>query len=105
MSDPDFPVRPDHPDFWLLSQAVIGQDAQAEGGQPVPDILGRIIDPASAVYMARQRALRLLGWTSPDPEMQLTAAWIDGLLAGMAFRHLKAAADIEQWASGGEDLS
>ena len=96
MSSPDFPGRPDHPDFWLLSQAVLDQDGQADAGQPVDDILARRIDPDSAVYMAMQRALRI----DPASQQQLAAAWIDGLLIGMAFQYLKAAQDIRQWAGG-----
>ena len=98
MSSPDFPGRPDHPDFWLLSQAVLDQDGQADVGQPVDDILARRIDPDSAVYMAMQRALRI----DPASQPQLAAAWIDGLLIGMAFQYLKAAQDIRQWAGGTE---
>lgn len=98
MSNPGFPGRPDHPDFWLLSQAVLDQDGQAGTGQPVQDILARRIDPDSAVYMAMQRALRI----DPASQPRLATAWIDGLLAGMAFQHLKAAQDIEQWARGGK---
>jgi hypothetical protein len=98
-----FPGRPDHPDFWLLSQAVLDQDAQADSGQPVQDMLARRIDPDAAVYMAGQRALRLQRALRIDPasQPQLAAAWIDGLLAGMAFQYLKAAQDIEQWAREG----
>ena len=41
--------------------------------------------------MAMQRALRI----DPASQPQLAAAWIDGLVVGMAFQHLKAAQDIE----------
>ena len=52
---PEFPGRPDHPDFWLLSQTVLDLDAQVNSGQPVTEIVGRHIDPESVICMASQR--------------------------------------------------
>jgi len=93
----EFPGRPDHPDFWLLSQVLIRQDAQAESGQPVTDMIARYLDPDSAAYMAGQRALVAVRRMARNPgtqrrEVQLAAVWLDGLIAGMAVQHLKAQA-------------
>jgi hypothetical protein len=83
--------RPDHPDFWLLSQAIIAMDAQARSGQGAEDIIGRYLDPDSVAYVAVQRAMRAsdgrFGGRGSTP--QLAGTWIDGLLAGMAVQGLK----------------
>jgi hypothetical protein len=81
--------RPEHPDFWLLSQVLIDQDAQAESGQRALEIIGRYLDPPSVAYMANQRALRVMSGRPAAGIVQVSAAWIDGFLAGMAAQHLK----------------
>lgn len=86
--------RPEHPDFWLISQAVIDLDAQADNGQPVMDIVARMLDPDSAAYAAFQRALRfsraVRSGTSPPQELaRLGGLWLDGLVTGMIVQHLK----------------
>ena len=86
----EFPGRPEHPDFRLIAQAVQDLDAQADSGQPVQDILGRHIDPDSAVYMARQRAIRAMLQRAKVREGLLGVPWLDGFLAGMIVQHLKA---------------
>lgn len=82
----DYPGRPDHPDFWLISQALIGQDAQADSGQDTTEILGRVIDPDSVTYAAIQRAGRLKGSYGPAA---VAGMWLDGFLAGMTVQQLK----------------
>lgn len=84
-----FPARPDHPDFWLMSQAVLDLDAQSESGQGAPEIAGRHIDLASATYMARQRTIRVMRGQPAAGRVQVTAAWLDGFIAGMIVQHLK----------------
>jgi hypothetical protein len=104
MTDPAFPGRPDHPDFWLLSQTVLDLDAQADSGQPVTDILGRYLDPDSVLYMARQRTLRAVKQPRAGlaPAMPLiTGAWMDGFMAGIAVAGLKA---IQVAGTAGEGL-
>jgi hypothetical protein len=88
-----FPARPDHPDLWLLSQVLIDQDAQADSGQGLLEIVGRYLDPESVLYMAAQRALRVMGGQAAAGRVQVTAAWLDGLIAGMAVQHIKATPD------------
>ena len=80
--------RPDHADFWLISEALIDQDAQADSGQSVMDILGRMIHPDSVIYAADQRALRVTLLLPGIALNDVTAAtlrglWVDGFLAGM----------------------
>jgi hypothetical protein len=89
----DFPGRPDHPDFWLLAQAVLDGDAAADSGQDVAGIIGRQLDPESAFYMAMQRAARMTPRSRGPAAATLAATWIDGLMAGIAFQHAKAAPD------------
>lgn len=63
-NDPRFPDRPNHADFWSLSEIVLWLDGQAEAraGQdpfeyPITDVG---IDRASLEYMAEQRAARFV---------------------------------------------
>jgi hypothetical protein len=95
-----FPDRPDHPDFWLLSRSVRDLDGQA-GTVPLPDLIGRLLDPQSVLYMARQRAalIRTRGAGSPA-DTRYAAAWIEGLIVGMTVQHLKEIPDAD---SEGED--
>lgn len=82
------PMRPDHPDFWRLSEIVLQFDAQADWlSVDINDIVKQSIDLPSATYMALQRALRIKqassgpsGWWS-----YLSAAWLEGLVAGIRF--------------------
>lgn len=90
MTDPRFPLRPEHNDLWLMSQALIDTDAQADTGQPIDDIVGRYVDLESLAYMAEQRALRALGPGAPEKLSTLLAAtWMDAFLAGVQFQNLK----------------
>lgn len=97
MTDQQFPGRPDHPDFWLISQALIDTDAQADSGQTIPDIAGRIVDTESLMYAATQRAMRGLvalhgRMTLAESERNkavLAATWMDAFVAGARYQHLK----------------
>jgi hypothetical protein len=89
--DPRFPRRPDHPDFRLLSMAVVGVDRAAASGQSFDDITGAVVDVESVTYIAEQRAIRALGPRYPgDRTFVLTSSvWIDGFYAGTRYQHLK----------------
>lgn len=87
MTDPRFPNRPDHPDFWLMSQALIDADKVADAGQEIPDIIGQVVDPDSLRYVAEQRALRALGPSAPHRSFAMAVA----LWMGTRFQHLKTA--------------
>lgn len=91
----NFPGRPDHPDFWLISESVIERDAQSESGQNPQEIAGRWIDPESASYAAVQRAALMaqavphgLSGTAAKKAIAATA-WLDGLLTGMRVQQKK----------------
>ena len=89
--DPRFPYRPDHPDFWLLSEAVKGNDARADAGIDLRAILATYADPASVTYMAEARIQRFgaqLSLTS-STRLALQAAWLDAFTAGVRFQQLK----------------
>jgi len=99
----DFPGRPDHPDFWLLSQALTDLDAQSDAGQDFVQVAGRLIDPASAVYVAQQRAQRAMMQSSPGVSgvraafSVVGAAWLDGLLTGMAVQRARTQEGAQTW--------
>lgn len=64
-----FPGRPDHPDFWKLSDIVLMHDGRMEdastpreAADAVEKIVAQFIDPSSLTYMALQRALRNFGF-------------------------------------------
>jgi hypothetical protein len=80
--------RPKNPDFWLISQALIDNDAAADSGQPIGDMIGRYLDPESVIYAAMQRALRAAP-LQPGTHPKLAALWVDGFVAGMHVQSLK----------------
>lgn len=93
MTDPRFPNRPTHPDFWLLSQGLIEQDAQSDAGQDQNDLVARYIDPASIAYMADQRVFsmeRLVLGLLPLPiRSAMEALYVDAFIQGVRFARLK----------------
>lgn len=105
MTDPRFPGRPEHPDFWFMSQGVIEQDAQADAGQGFEDVVGRYVDVESVLYAAKQRVLRaqqqnrtvqmlLARLTARDRallEVSSQTLWLDAFIQGLRFQQLKAA--------------
>jgi hypothetical protein len=61
MSPKPFPFnRPDHPDFWWLSELVIQIDGESRSAQHLKNITAEIIDPTSLEFVAFQRAMRAL---------------------------------------------
>lgn len=77
-------MRPEHRDLDLLSQVLQGQDAAAEGQQPLEHMVP--VDSDSLMYIARQRArlamARLTPLSDSTPETVTAATWIDGFTAG-----------------------
>ena len=52
-----FEGRPNHPDFWTLSQLVLGMDASAKDGPiDVREMIEEVVDFDSISYMANGRA-------------------------------------------------
>ena len=97
MTEPNFPGRPDHPDFWVLSQVIIDQDSRSDN-QTIPfgDRIAQVVDPDSLVYMAKQRALRILGPNASRGQLaRLASVWLDAFMAGAAYQ-------VEKTKQGGE---
>jgi len=91
--DPKYPDRPNHQDFWKLSDCLIynGQRSETE---TLPEILN--IDDKSLNYVATQRGTRaaqfynllFVGTNSKvnrDVVFSHTAAWLDGFATGREF--------------------
>lgn len=86
--DPRFPDRPQHEDFYLLSEVVQENDRLAEqASADVFKIAG--VDQASAIYMIQGRLDRFLDSRGAHrtqavlvPSMGM---WLDGFAAGVAF--------------------
>lgn len=97
MTDPAWPDRPDHPDFWLISQGLIEQDAQAEQGQHMDEMVQRYVDLPSLHYAATQRAGMMahiaskgrLVVSAQQLEVAIGAAWLDAFVQGARFQALK----------------
>lgn len=88
----EFPDRPDHPDFWRLSQVVIDHDKRADDN-PNPETITEVlaengIDFASLMYMARQRALRVTGRrdNATPTETMLIVLYLDAFLTGVGYQ-------------------
>jgi len=87
--DEDFPDRPDHPDFRLLSEIVQDMDAQADLGVPLDQLID--FDPASLFYLADQRLIRVSGTTrwyetmSPRLRQALIGFYLDAFSIGIGF--------------------
>lgn len=88
LRDDRFPDRPQHPDFWRLSQVVTKHDGRTdEGKQHVTEVIRDYIDPDSLLYMCQQRAHIYAQRAGLPPQLvpALFGALIDGILTGIAF--------------------
>lgn len=86
----DAPGRPDHPDFWKLSETVLGMDALTEETHGFEDALAAIpVDAQSLVYVAQQRASRAVDIDNPVTFVAGAACWLDGFIAGTRYRESK----------------
>lgn len=96
MSDPNFPGRPSHADFWTLAHIVSEQDARAETGTRLPEEVGSLADLNSVLYVAEQRVLRARMALPLDPgyrvdtvsslyDIAMQAVWLDGWTTGAHF--------------------
>lgn len=88
MAGSNYPERPNHPDFWVLSRIIIDQDKRAEGPMPLEDMVAQVADVRSVSYMASQRALRAAGpiVATRYAHARLQAVWMDAFLAGATFQ-------------------
>lgn len=90
LRDPRFPDRPQHPDFWRLSEAVLYLDGEAdEGGRDIATITAGLVDPESLSYLCTVRAERFLlqlGMPNrPALVMAVAAGMLNGVATGILF--------------------
>lgn len=85
------PGRPDHPDFWRLSETVLKLDGRlAEDPTAFESTVGEVVDLETCTYMAKQRAMRVMMHLGIDFDTTtgrqllaaLASAWIDGFMVG-----------------------
>lgn len=88
------PHRPDHPDFWRLSEIILANDGRMDDTPPSRkeevwrETTSSVIDIESVTYMATQRAIRLLGPPTPQNLRQhsaVAALVIDAIVTGIMF--------------------
>lgn len=98
LNDPRFPDRPQHPDFWKLSEIALRLDGKAnEGGQTMPEIVTElsVVDLASLEYLALNRAgtaLLAIGMPLENVlQSMLAAAMVDGFTIGVLFERQRGA--------------
>jgi len=82
-------TRPDHDDFWLMSEVVLDLDAAADDRIAMERIIGGI-DLPSLAYMSTHRVVHGLGMVKANPVAALGGAWIDGFMAGVNFQKRRA---------------
>lgn len=81
-----FPARPDHPDFWKLSDVVLQHDGLTE--EPSFDMrshIATVLDPESLLYLVDQRVRRQLERSPHGPLITAQALWLDAFMVGVAF--------------------
>jgi len=81
MKDPAFPDRPDHPDFWRLSETILYMDGAAESGQSYDEIMDKHMDAESLIYMADQRVRRAMMSQASASEIVM-ALYLDAFALG-----------------------
>ena len=86
--------RPEHPDFWLMSEVMLDLDDAATDVGIDRTVGTDDVDMESLLYSAMQRALRIImqNGDAPDPKnmTQFSACWIDAFVIGMHFHKRKA---------------
>lgn len=89
LRDPRFPDRPQHPDFWRLSEQMLALDAKALD-YGVEAALRGVVDEASAIYVAQQVSInavnQVLGKANPFVSTAIASAFIQGLAVGIGFQ-------------------
>lgn len=82
----DFPDRPDHPDFWKLSDVVLQHDGLTEDADfDIQAHLATVLDPDSLRYMLAARVKRSHDRSGAPALVQAQAAWLDGFMIGVAY--------------------
>ena len=89
LRDPQFPNRPQTPDFWRLSETILMLDGRSGGGALVAEVVAGFVDVQSALYMTDQRVemlIRDLGIeVSTAMRVVLLTVYMGGLTHGIAF--------------------
>lgn len=91
LNDPNFPDRPQHPDFWRLSQTALQLDgAVSEGGRDAEDVNNDVVDHQSLMYLSACRMGIMLDELVAssrvlDLHALLATAYAGGLVHGISF--------------------
>jgi hypothetical protein len=91
------PKRPDHPDFWRLSEILLGYDSGMDTATDKDEFwesaVAAVINPQSLMYTAMQRASRVFNITTVEDlrahakEVAIfTTVWCEGFLLGSDFQ-------------------
>jgi hypothetical protein len=98
------PLRPNHPDFWRLSETILKYDGRVQeavqrgekGEDVVSACIEEVVDGESLAYMALQRAFRMLGITTAagvqeHAEMlsRLASMYTEAFVMGSAYEQSK----------------
>jgi hypothetical protein len=90
--------RPNHPDFWRISEVILGMDADFDPMNPPEgdrDALWRakvlaVVDVDSVMYMAAHRVMRGFGSPADVAEARrqatIVALYMDAFIAGVKFQ-------------------
>ena len=86
--------RPNHPDFWKMSEVVVALDAEAEL-QGFEAVIRPIIDVEVLFYMARQRVMRCtqIAMAAGNPFAAPDVTWVDAFVAGVRWAEKRKAED------------
>lgn len=97
--DPNFPDRPQDPEFLVLSEVICAADEELDVCETDEEreaaflrVLSEIIPAEVLSYMATQRALRAVLGTAAlglPIELVVTSGWIDGFVAGARYAERK----------------
>lgn len=96
-NDPNFPNRPQHPDFWMLSKIILEMDGLGDKSDTAldsvfVDFVKTVADPRSLMYLANQRALRVDMFEAPRKTRvdALAALYLEAILVGYKLAQEKA---------------
>lgn len=87
LNDRRFPERPQHPDFWRLSEVILKQDGRHPAGGDQLHLDPTLIDSTSLFYMAQQRAAIMAQalHLSGQAQSAVYAALMTGIIHGIEF--------------------
>lgn len=93
LADERFPNRPQHPDFWRLSEIILQMDGDTtEGKQEFEEQIAKNVDVRSATYMAEQRSMFAMSQVvtpimgAYEIQTLLAVMWLEGFLSGARFQ-------------------